>query len=147
MKALKLFLLTLFAALGLAAQAQTIEVYKDGQVIDSFPIYQVDSVVCKQITDKFYYYVGLEEPSSENFDEIKMDTAIEEWNYKKVVFPKGTPYFAFPREWKYVIYDENGFELAYTETEFSFNGQEYIKFSVGRKLANMTVYITVTSNK
>lgn len=58
MKAFKLLLLTLFAALGLAAQAQTIEVYKDGQVIDSFSAALVDSVVYKPKTKEFKYYLG-----------------------------------------------------------------------------------------
>lgn len=58
MKAFKLLLLTLFAALGLAAQAQTIEVYKDGQVIDTFSAALVDSVVYKPKTKEFKYYLG-----------------------------------------------------------------------------------------
>lgn len=67
MKAFKLLLLTLFAALGFAAQAQTIEVYKDGQVIDTFSAAQVDSVVYKQVTatPKYYYYVGWDDSISE----------------------------------------------------------------------------------
>lgn len=68
MKAFKLLLLTLFAALGFAAQAQTIKVYKDGQVIDTFSAAQVDSVVYKQVAaiPKYYYYVGWEEISESN---------------------------------------------------------------------------------
>lgn len=109
MKALKLFLLTIFAALGLAAQAQTIEVYKDGQVIDSFSAAQVDSVVYKQVaaTPKYYYYVGTVKPTAENLTTIgtaatEPVTSIELGNdgtvYKWFVYPNvwGKPTFIDP---------------------------------------------------
>lgn len=144
MKALKLLLLTLFAALGLAAQAQTIEFYKDGQVIDSFSAAQVDSVVYKQVaaTPKYYYYVGTEEPTADNFGSLKIETTKDEWNNKEVEFPKGIPYFAFPKEWNYVMKDANGFNCTFDETTFIYNGIVYIKFKTNKTLKPLKYYIT-----
>ena len=67
MKALRFFFLSLLAAFSFAASAQTIEVYKDGRVIDSFSAAQVDSVVYKPAAaqPRYYYYAGWTKPNSE----------------------------------------------------------------------------------
>lgn len=89
MKAFKLLLLTLFAALGFAAQAQTIKVYKDGQVIDTFSAVQVDSVVYKQVaaTPKYYYYVGTVKPTADS--DIEANGKLTSDNNSNVIITDG----------------------------------------------------------
>lgn len=67
MKALRFFFLSLLTAFAFAASAQTIEIYKDGRVIDSFTATQVDSVVYKSAAaqPRYYYYAGWTKPESE----------------------------------------------------------------------------------
>ena len=72
MKALRFFFFSLLAAFSFAASAQTIEVYKDGRVIDSFSATQVDSVVYAPAAaqPRYYYYAGWTKPSESNWPNI-----------------------------------------------------------------------------
>lgn len=158
MKALKLLLLTLFAALGLAAQAQTIEVYKDGQVIDTFPAAQVDSVVYKQVaaTPKYYYYVGWEEISESNLATLgheitnfttasKGETLVssEEWTVTSSV--RGKCYIVVPEGT--AIYDNSlkintNYTVDGVERTFALDGINYLVVPLGNsKTAGTAVYL------
>lgn len=78
MKALRFFFLSLLAAFSFAASAQTIEVYKDGRVIDSFTAAQVDSVVYAPAAaePRYYYYAGWTKPSESNLANLIVSTDI-----------------------------------------------------------------------
>lgn len=150
MKALKLLLLTLFAALGFAAQAQTIEVYKDGQVIDSFSAAQVDSVVYKQVaaTPKYYYYVGTEEPTADNLATIGtlIGESISGYSKENPVINQKVSFTSRSKFWVCLpeglsIYDEDGditdgvFGGVYSS--FTLNGikyNNYYSLSEGRSI-------------
>lgn len=144
MKRIFPLLVAILSFFALSAQAQTIQVYKDGQAIDTFSAAQVDSVVYKQVAaiPKYYYYVGTEEPTADNFGSLKIETTKDEWNNKEVEFPKGIPYFAFPKEWNYVMKDANGFNCTFDETTFIYNGIVYIKFKTNKTLKALKYYIT-----
>lgn len=58
MKTIKFILATLLMMVGLAANAQTIQIYKDGVVVKEYDAAVVDSVVYKPKTDEFKYYLG-----------------------------------------------------------------------------------------
>lgn len=81
MKALKLLLIILFAALGLAAQAQSIVIYKaDGSTL-ALNAEEVDSIAYNPpnpLGEEYYYYVGWTEPTAENIKTI----INEEYYYK-----------------------------------------------------------------
>lgn len=92
MKALRILFLFLLAAFSFAASAQTIEIYKDGRVIDSFSATQVDSVVYTPAAaqPRYYYYAGWDCPNSvedlenrgteiENFEAMSSGTQIREF--------------------------------------------------------------------
>lgn len=116
MRTFKLFLLTLFAALGLAAQAQTIEVYKDGQVIDSFSAAQVDSVVYKyaEPQERYYYYVGTVKPTADSDIEANGKTVESVEELKGFTIDSDEyVYFCYPTEWGVAnITDDNGLPAA-----------------------------------
>lgn len=91
MKALRFLFLSLLAAFSFAASAQTIEVYKDGRVIDSFSATQVDSVVYAPAAaqPRYYYYAGWDCPNSvedlENFIIDKAGKSESEGNGKDFI--------------------------------------------------------------
>lgn len=107
MKALRFFFLSLLAAFSFAASAQTIEVYKDGRIIDSFSATQVDSVVYKQVaaTPKYYYYVGTVKPTAENLATIGTElNGKPNWNSQLgcelSMSKKETYWVVVPEEWR-----------------------------------------------
>ena len=67
MKTLKLILLALLMMAGLAANAQTIQIYKDGVVVKEYDAAAVDSVIYKpaEAQPRYYYYAGWECPTTE----------------------------------------------------------------------------------
>ena len=161
MKAFKLLLLTLFAALGLAAQAQTIEVYKDGQVIDTFSATQVDSVVYKQVAaiPKYYYYVGTVKPTADS--DIEANGKLTSDNNSNVIITDGKVseiialpetdqyiYFVYPKEWGIAtILDKDGDNvgLANKTSLSSFAGiNNYYIYRATASSGSMRCYITYT---
>lgn len=102
MKRIFPLLVAILSFFALSAQAQTIEVYKDGQVIDSFSAAQVDSVVYKQVaaTPKYYYYVGTVKPTADSDIEAN-GTEIDSSDKLKgfTVDSNEYVYFCYPTEW------------------------------------------------
>lgn len=67
MKPLKLLLTTILLMMAYVANAQTIQVYKDGAVVKEYSSAEVDSVVYKPAAaqPRYYYYTGWTKPESE----------------------------------------------------------------------------------
>lgn len=146
MKALRILFLFLLAAFSFAASAQTIEIYKDGRVIDSFTAAQVDSVVYKQVaaTPKYYYYyVGTTEPTADNLATIGTETEKTEWTTQKSVACTNNTgvssyiYYCFATDWNMIYHDSNNFEVQFAKVStFEVNNIEYTCLRTGRNVPN-----------
>lgn len=71
MKTLKLLLTAILLMIAYAANAQTIQLYKDGVVVKEYSAAEVDSVVYKPAAaqPRYYYYAGWDCPTSVEGDE------------------------------------------------------------------------------
>lgn len=80
MKTIKLILTAILLMVAYVANAQTIQVYKDGAVVKEYSSAEVDSVVYKPAAaaPRYYYYAGWTKPNSETeLAELAKKTADE----------------------------------------------------------------------
>lgn len=72
MKTLKLLFTAILLMVAHMANAQTIQIYKDGAVVKEYSSAEVDSVVYKPAAaqPRYYYYAGWTKPSESNLEEL-----------------------------------------------------------------------------
>lgn len=114
MKTLKLILTAILLMVAYMANAQTIQIYKNGAVVKEYSSAEVDSVVYKPAAaqPRYYYYAGWDCPKTveelenkgteiENFESLRVGTQIvsfegtlrhpeNKYDYCYIIIPKNT---------------------------------------------------------
>lgn len=159
MKRIFPLLVAILSFFALSAQAQTIQVYKDGQAIDTFSAAQVDSVVYKQVAaiPKYYYYVGTVQPTADSFVETNgklisgSDSNVKITSDKVseiIALPESEKwiYFVYPKEWGAAsIVDKDGDNVGFADKSSlqSFSDiNKYYVYRVGYGAGSMHCWIT-----